>query len=343
MKGTFDSSLEKYKPKDEKPDQLPSIKPLPPEPKVIYLDGLVSKFSDWTKQIKNINIDHSIDYFGVRRILEKYVNVQLEEIAGKIAVENWSVGTYNKRLNLLCSFLSWLLNTGAIPQNPLMHVSRRREKNKKKNERRKPLTEDEIFTSLEAIRLDTFCHKSSPSKHSFYYPFLRFIFLTGVRNAEAIGLRIRHIHFGENQIEISETFARTNKGTNHAARISKGTKTGNCRYLPMSNELCTLLQSLIQDKEPDGFVFPSPRGLSIDDKMLQRRVFKPVLIKLGLGDRDLYVGRHCFGTRAIQQGMAVTDVAYLMGHSTIETAMRNYVSVERKAAAMPTMNVGNLG
>jgi integrase len=339
LKGCFDPSLEKYKPEVVIPVAPILLEPVIPEQSIIYLNDLASKFNDWTKNIRNANIDHSIDYLGVRRVLEKYVNVPVEDIAGRISKENWCVSTYNKRLNFLSSFFSWLLDIGVIAANPLLHVNKRREKNKKKNERRIPLTEKEIFTFLEAIRQDTFCHKSSPTKHSFYYPFLKFIFHTGVRNAEAIGLRVKHVDFSLGHIEISEAFARTNKGTHHAARISKGTKTGNVRYLPLSDDLKLLLIPQIDKKAPDDFVFPSPKNLSIDDKMLQKRVFKPVLIKLGLGNRDLYVGRHCFGTRAIQQGMAVTDVAYLMGHSTIETAMRNYVSVSTPAVSLPKIKL----
>ncbi len=128
------------------------------------------------------------------------------------------------------------------------------------------------------------------------------------------------------------------KGSNHAARKEKGTKMENVRYLPLSNELIAILKPQIQDKNPDEFVFNSPRGLSIDDRMLERRILKPVMINLGFGDRDLYAARHSFGTRAVQQGMALTDVAYLMGHSTVETAMRNYVSVTRPSKVLPSIS-----
>jgi integrase len=64
-----------------------------------------------------------------------------------------------------------------------------------------------------------------------------------------------------------------------------------------------------------------------------------VLIKLGIGDRDLYVARHSFGTRAVQQGMPLTDVAYLMGHTTIETASRNYVDVGKPAVSLPNISL----
>ena len=97
----------------------------------------------------------------------------------------------------------------------------------------------------------------------------------------------------------------------------------------------------MRGKQPNDFVFPSPKGKSIDDRMLQRRILKPVLKKLGLEDRDLYAARHSFGTRAVQQGMSLTDVAYLMGHTTVETAMRNYVSVTKPAVTLPSISDKN--
>lgn len=237
------------------------------------------------------------------------------------------------------TFLNWLLETDDIKFNPLKDVCKKKEKNKKKSDRRKPLEESEIITLLEAIKTNRFCPQNSRYKHSFYYPFLAFVFHTGVRNAEAVGLKVKHVDFENCQVEISQTLARTVKGANHSARIEKCTKTGNIRFLPCTKELIGLLKVQVQDKTSEDLVFQSPKGLSIDDRMFKRRVLKPVLLKLGFGDRDLYAARHSFGTRAVQQGMALSDVAYLMGHSTVETTMRNYVSVKRPVAALPV--IGN--
>jgi len=336
LKGSFDTTLEKYKPKIEAP--VPAVKSkIPADTKEVYLGDLVNKFNEWTAQIKNINIDHSIDYFGVRRVIERYGRISVAAVAGKIAAEKWAVTTYNKRLHILSSFFTWLVDNEVVSSNPLVHVNKKRDKTKKKNERRKPLTEKEIHSFLEAIRQDRFCHPSAPFKHSYYYPFLKFIFLTGVRNAEAIGLRVKRVDFNQGQIEISETLARTNKGTCNAARISKGTKTGNTRYIPLNEELSNLLLPLVTGKDDDSFVFISPRGFAIDDRMLKRRIIKPVMVALEIGDRDLYAARHSFGTRAVQQGMPVTDVAYLMGHATVETTIRNYVGVGKRSIALPSM------
>lgn len=341
MKGSFDPSLEKYKPiSNGKPVAAKQIETSVtvehPKP-IIYLHDLVSKFNDWCKNIRNVEVDNSIDYLYTRRLLEKWVNVPIDQLAGKLNSEKWAAATYNRRLTYLTSFISWLVKLGIVQQNPLQDVCRRRDKGKKKNPRRKPLEEQEIIKFLNAIRNNEYCHPSSSVKHSYYHPFLTFMFYTGVRNAEAIGLRVRHVDLVNRYVEISETFARTVKGTNHSSRIKKGTKTENVRFLPLTDELVTLLEKQITDKQPEDFVFPSVNGLCIDDKMLQRRVIKPVLKKLEYGNRDLYSARHAFGTRAVQQGMPLTEVAYLMGHNRIETASRNYVHVGKPAAVLPTI------
>jgi integrase len=336
IRDKFDESLETYKPDIIRPSIQPAKKNVESK-QIWYLNDLIEKFNEWAAHIKNIDINNSFDYLYTRKLLEKWINVPIGSITEKIGFERWAVTTYNRRLTCLRNFFTWLQDSKIISFNPLLHVTKRREKGKVKNERRKPLSEAEIATFLNAIKNDTYCPTSSRFKHSHYYNFLFFIFHTGVRNAEAIGLRVKHVDFYNNRIEVSETFARTVKGTNHAARISKDTKTGNVRYLPLSNALNDILQFHTLHKSIDSFVFLSPKGLSIDDRMLKRRILKPVMIALGLGDRDLYAARHSFGTRAVQQGMAITDVAYLMGHSTVEMTIRNYVSVERRTIQLPTM------
>jgi integrase len=273
LKGCFDPSLKKYKassvskPVASKPVEIEGANNAGKLP--IYLDSLVPKFNDWCKNIRNVDVDASIDYLYTRRLLEKWVNIPIDQLAQKLNGEKWAAVTYNRRLTYLTSFFCWLLRLGIVQQNPLQDVCRRRDKGKKKNLRRKPLDEQEIITFLSAIRNDEYCHPFASVKHSYYYPFLSFMFYTGVRNAEAIGLRVKHVDLVNRQVEISETFARTIKGTNHAARVQKGTKTENVRFLPLTDDLINLLEKQVSGKGQDAFVFPSPKGLSIDCRFLR--------------------------------------------------------------------------
>jgi integrase len=70
-------------------------------------------------------------------------------------------------------------------------------------------------------------------------------------------------------------------------------------------------------------LFQSFNGLAIDDRMFQRRVFKPILKQLNIEDRVLYACRHTFGSRCIDAGITPVMTAFLMGNNP-ETALRNY-------------------
>jgi hypothetical protein len=43
----------------------------------------------------------------------------------------------------------------------------------------------------------------------------------------------------------------------------------NIRYLPLTDEIVSILEMQISNKRQDDFVFPSPNGLCIDARMLQ--------------------------------------------------------------------------
>lgn len=343
MKGCFDTTLEKYK---DTPSKVPATTTIvtgePSSVQVInqpvnvcsHINDLLPLFNYWVTNIRSIDLENTSYYFNAKKLLEDWRTLTIDDVPEKLNSLKVAPTTYNDRLTCLRGFFAWLLKKSKIICNPLDEVSRRK-KRKKINDKRRPLSEAEILLFLQAIKEDTYCPKCSRYKHSYYYPFFHFIFLTGVRNAEAIGLRVKHVNFTLGNIEISETFARTRKGSNHAARIRKGTKMENVRYLPLDDTLRTLLASLISDKQPDDFVFPSPTGLSIDDQTLQRRVYKPVMKSLGFGNKDLYVARHSYGTRSIEQGISATSTAYAMGHATAETTIRNYVNVVKPATQLP--------
>lgn len=212
------------------------------------------------------------------------------------------------------------------PVEPDKSPSKTRKKPiKKRTAARLPLSAEEIERLLLAIRSNEFCPKKSAFKHSHYADFLETMFLLGTRNAELIGLQVKHCNFQAGTIEISSTLARAKNSSNSNVRVRKDTKTGNIRFLPMSDRVRGILLRNCQGRKPTTLVFRSPKGGAIDDRMLQRRVLKPVLAALGIADRDLYAARHSFGTRALEQGIPLNQVAALMGHSNTETTIKNYI------------------
>jgi len=53
----------------------------------------------------------------------------------------------------------------------------------------------------------------------------------------------------------------------------------------------------------------------VNGDTLNQKSWRPLLAKLGLEDRSLYQTRSSFITAALRQGMAVQDVAALVGNS----------------------------
>ncbi|MBW0160197.1 MAG: tyrosine-type recombinase/integrase [Sediminibacterium sp. Gen4] len=305
--GCFDSSLAKYK-------GISSTV----TPKM----GFTEQYEAWVRDYMNMDCEVNTNYNAFRNMIRKWGEVNEQNVIVKFNSEQFCVGTYNRRLTMLKTYVKWLVKSGIWKNNPVEDVQPRRGK-KLPKPKRKPFTEEEIKKILEAFKNDTYCPKSSRYKHSHYYPFIYFIFKTGVRNAEAIGLRVGKINLDKKIILINEVLARSLKGSSSNQRRRKETKNGKERTLPLTNDLLELLNPLIQGKNLDDLVFKSINGLPIDDNNLQKRVFKPILKELGIEERVLYACRHTFASRCIQSGISPVNTAFLMGNNP-ETTLRNY-------------------
>jgi integrase len=307
---SFDVSLNRYK---GIPDQMEQTE---------QKKSFVQLFEEWTSLYKQMDCEKHTNYNSVRNMLRKWHDVSVSNIHLKLNSETFCSGTYNRRLTMLKDFVKWLVKAGIWQLNPLEDINPKRII-KAKQGKRKPFTEEEISRILEAFRNDSYCPHYSAFKHSHYYPFVYFIFKTGVRNAEAIGLRVGSINLKAKTITIKEVLARSLKGSSSSQRIRKETKNGKERLLPLTPDLLEVLQFHIWGKKPDDLVFQSPTGLAIDDHNFQRRIFKKVLEKLEIDERVLYACRHTFGSRCIDSGITPVMTAFLMGNNP-ETALRNY-------------------
>jgi integrase len=279
-------------------------------------------FRVWAVSYKNISLDNNLHYSGIYRMLKRWGNISLDNVVRKLNSEDLAVFTYNERLRMLRQFFSWSTKQGFTAFNPVEDVRPRKGRVKTVIPKREPFNEEEIRAILAAFREDTFS-KHPGFRHSLYYPFIYFMFATGVRNAEAIGLRVKDVDFEKGVITIREVLARATYKTHANARIRKETKNGKIRQLPIGQDLKVILLSQTTGKDEDDLVFTSPKGMAIDDRMFQNRVFKIVLKELKIRERDLYACRHTFGSRCIEAGLTPVMTAFLMGNNP-ETALRNY-------------------
>jgi integrase len=283
---------------------------------------IVAYFEEWVTSYKQMDCEKHTNYNSTRNMMKKWGKIEEGNIQKKLSLETNVAVTYNRRLTILKSFAKWLVKKGIWKSNSLEDINPKKVK-KVKEQKRMPFTEGEITAILDAFKNDTYTPKCSAYKHSHYYPFIYFIFKTGVRNAEAIGLRVSSIDLKKQQIVIKEVLARTLNGTSAKQRIRKGTKNGKERILPLTEDLREVLKPNIEGKDADNLIFLSPKSTSIDDNNFQKRVFKPILKELKIEERVLYACRHTFGSRCIDTGITPVMTAFLMGNNP-ETALRNY-------------------
>ena len=323
LTNNFDETLNRYK-----PDAIQ-------ESTVQVNKSLVEHFEDWVKSYRNMDCDRDIDYHSTRSMMRRWGKFDEHTVVHHFGHEKIGAKTYNRRLTLMKAFFQWTTKNKFTEVNPLEDVLPKKVK-RIEQANRKPFTEEEIHRILKAFRDDTYS-KCSNFKHSHYFPFVYFIFATGVRNAEAVGLRVQHVDFGNNFIHIKEALARSIKGTNPAARKRKETKNGKQRVLPLTDELKAVLFPLLQNKKPDDLVFQSPTGKAIDDNQFQKRTFRNVLKGLGIEHRVLYACRHTFASRCLQVGITPVSTAFMLGNNP-QTLLRNYTHLVSLPTDLPKVS-----
>jgi integrase len=247
-------------------------------------------------------------YYAARRQILKANNPLAADI-GWFSGNSLGSKTYNERLWLLKSMAAWAVTEGLLSTNVWLKVKPR----KGTKEIIKPFSQDE------AARIIASFEKSYPA----WTPFAKFLFLSGCRMSEAIGLRWQHIDLNRQEICICESLSRQ-PGKNYE-RVRKGTKTGTVRYLEINAELAKLLEQVAPAcKNSEDLVFLNPTGTNHVDCHNFRRRWKKVLDSAKVPYRCPHVVRHSFASHAIEQGIPLTGVAYLLGHSDTRMVCRTY-------------------
>jgi integrase len=176
------------------------------------------------------------------------------------------------------------------------------------------------FTQEERDRIVTaFENDSRPGiNYRFYAPFVKFLFWTGCRPCEAIGLRwgsilpdCSRVHFHESIVEISGRLHRR-----------KEDKTSVKRWFTCPGQLQELLQSIRpEDPEPEALVFPSPKGKAMTASNFRDRAWTAIITQVGLEFKEgikmtPYNCRDTFITLQALAGHSSTTIARWVGNSS---------------------------
>lgn len=265
----------------------------------------------WDAWVEDLNLPPQTKaghYYYLRRQIVKAGNPSSVDTA-------WFLGntlaptSYNRRLWLLTKMSAWGIAEGLLSVNPWLKIKAKR------------VTKQVVkpFSQEEAAKIIAGFEKTYPA----WVPFSKFLFLSGCRMSEAIGLQWKHVDSQREEICICESLPLLiGKGYE---RVRKDTKTGSVRFLKTNTQLTELLEQIKPTgAKPDDLVFENPtRTNHIDSHNFRNRWIK-VLAQEGISYRRPHIIRHSFASHAIDQGIPLTGVAYLLGHSDTRMVSQIY-------------------
>ncbi|WP_180108677.1 site-specific integrase [Acinetobacter sp. YH12147] len=160
-------------------------------------------------------------------------------------------------------------------------------------------------------------HKILTTVREDFRPYYTIRFFTGMRTSEIDGLQWKNIDLQRREIHIREALVNGVLG---------GTKTyGSDRTIQMSDRV---YQAFLQQKSLNSgkseFVFCNRDGGPLDYRLVNKRVWHPLLRYLGLKPRRAYQTRHTAATLWLSAGENPEWIARQLGHSTTEMLFRVY-------------------
>jgi len=160
-------------------------------------------------------------------------------------------------------------------------------------------------------------HKILTTVRDDFKPYYTIRFFTGMRTSEIDGLQWKNIDLQRREIHIREALVNGVLG---------GTKTyGSDRTIQINDRV---YQAFLQQKSlnngKSSFVFCNRDGGPLDYRLVNKRVWHPILRFLGLKPRRAYQTRHTAATLWLSAGENPEWIARQLGHSTTEMLFRVY-------------------
>ena len=303
--GNFDPTLDKYRPQTALRTQKADI-----TPKLKALWGQYMEYKTPNASPKTVNGTYDPVTAHLKRCktdgLQDPLKFRMELL--KVTTESQA----RRTLMQLSAACKWGIKNTLIEANPFEGLYRELSATK-------PPPPIAFTVEERDLIILSFENDTRPGmNYRHYAPFVKFLFWTGCRPCEAIGLRwgsvtpdCSRVHFHESIVEVSGKLERR-----------KEDKTAVKRWFSCPPRLQTLLQSIRPDKPAaEALVFPSPKGKAIVESNFVDRAWSSILTKLGLETKDgvkitPYNCRDTFITLQAMQGNSSTTIARWVGNSS---------------------------
>ena len=290
--GNFDLSLEKYKTQ--------------PVKKLISVHELWCEYVDYRRgTVKATTIHYYEEIIGHR------LRDCPQSLANELGIRNWLLkNTSQAYAARVLAALSWAVNWGI--QHKRIDLDRNLYTDMAKQT--KPKAQHPEPNAFNDDEKEAILNNFLTSHHyDYYYPFVYFLFLTGCRPSEAIGLRRGDIDDDFKKIKFCGSIVQIKS---QAIWMEKS-KNNHVRFFPINGELRDLLEACLRDKpDPDLLVFPSRENplVPMDYINFSHRAWKTVDKIVGRKSTP-YSCRDTFITEQIAKGTPIAVVARWVDNS----------------------------
>lgn len=318
--GHFDSSLCKYK-----PAHLQRVKDS---------ENLAHLWERFTAHRKSQIAETTLitKYGAIKRQIDRLPKKNLKDAP---AIRDYLIETLPPKqckfvLMMLGACCAWAVKSGRVSHNPFADFAREIRIPKDSRTHIDPFSASERDVILTAF--------DSHPRYAQYAPFVRFLFFTGCRISEAVGLRWKHV-------DSKRILFRDVMTVVSGKLIAKGTKTGEAREFPMNAQLKALLASIKPpNATPEDLVFTTKKGRPVHlsnffncawaGREKDGNYIPGIVTELANSGkitryRCPYTTRHTFITLMLEAGFTAPEVAKLVGNSP-EIIMQHYAGCTRK-------------
>jgi integrase len=253
------------------------------------------------------------DYINIyKRHIKPYFGNKLLSDIRVTDINEWKnmlyekYGLSSKRVNEIKKIFSTIL-TDAVQDEIIEHNPIKKSKPLPTHQSKEvePFSIDEIEAILKNC--------SGQEKHIISY-----LFFTGVRTGECIGLKWSDISFEQRTIHIQRTIGRGIEGPPKTKQ--------SIRHIDITDRLMKVLIDQYKiTGHKNSYVFLNQKGNHyFDSSKLRDYMWKRVLKKAGVRYRPIYQTRHSFCSLHIQAGEDILWISKTIGHSTPKTTLEKY-------------------
>ncbi len=195
---------------------------------------------------------------------------------------------------------------GSVTYNPFTSIERMDE-----------VREDILY--WERCEVDRFLtHVKDTNLYSFWVTLLN----TGLRVGEAVALDVNQIDSSADIIHVNRTWCKTLKVVKNKPKNGK-------RIVPVSKAAQELLYPLLEDQNRT-LLFTNENGEMWHPEHLAKQQLPKLCQEAGVKYIGLHGFRHTFATLYMQNGGNITDLQYILGHSTPKLTNDYYVHFSKE-------------